>query len=139
DIVNLASRLEALNKIYGTSIVAAGEVREATGSLFEWRHLDRVAVVGRAAPVELFELLGPADAVAAGRLLRRDRHAAARAAAVAADFDAAEREFTLLRDEDPGDRAAAVLLAYTQKARSGDRLRHGDWSGVHVYTSKTAG
>jgi len=139
DIVNLASRLEALNKIYGTSIVAAGEVREATGRLFEWRHLDRVAVVGRAAPVELFELLGRADAVAAARLLRRDRHEAALAALMAADFDAAEREFTLLRDEDPSDRAAAVLLAYTQKARSGDRLRHGDWSGVHVYTSKTAG
>ena len=32
------------------------------------------------------------------------------AALMAADFDAAEREFTSLRDEDPGDRAAAGVF-----------------------------
>src|SRR4051812_39625166 len=47
DTVNLACRLEMLNKAYGTGILASSEVRRAAGTGFEWRHLDRVTVPGR--------------------------------------------------------------------------------------------
>ena len=45
DSVNLASRLENLCKYYGTSIIGTDELKRSTGTAFEWRHLDRVAVV----------------------------------------------------------------------------------------------
>ena len=40
-----------------TAITASGEVRAATGDAFEWRALDRVAVVGRSAGTDIHELL----------------------------------------------------------------------------------
>src|SRR5262249_37245580 len=62
DSVNLASRLESLNKAYGTYIIASAAVRDAADPLFEWRRLDRVAVVGRGEAIEVYELLGePGD------------------------------------------------------------------------------
>jgi adenylate cyclase len=55
-VVNLACRLETLNRVYGTSILADGRVRAEAGDEFAWRHLDRIEVAGRAAPVDLYEL-----------------------------------------------------------------------------------
>jgi adenylate cyclase len=138
DAVNLASRLEALNKVYGTAVLAAGEVRQAAARGLEWRHLDRVTVPGRQEPLELHELLGRTGEVAADRLLVRDLHEAALAAHLAGDFDAAERGFLAILEASPGDRAAGILLdhtieARTQQARKG---RRGRWTGVHAYPTK---
>jgi adenylate cyclase len=59
DGVNLCSRLEGLNKIYGTWILASSTTANAaSGGGFLWRLLDRVAVVGREEPLEIFELMG---------------------------------------------------------------------------------
>ena len=59
DGVNLCSRLEGLNKIYGTWIIASSSIANAaSGAGFLWRLLDRVAVVGREEPLEISELMG---------------------------------------------------------------------------------
>ncbi len=58
DTVNLASRLEAVNKIYGTTILLSAMTRERATSLIVTREIDSVTVYGRAEPVELFELTG---------------------------------------------------------------------------------
>ena len=59
DGVNLCSRLEGLNKIYGTWIIASSSTANAaSGGGFLWRLLDRVAVVGREEPLEIYELMG---------------------------------------------------------------------------------
>ena len=47
DVVNVSSRLGSLNKVYGTQVLASGEVRDRAGNDFEWRHVDRAAVAGR--------------------------------------------------------------------------------------------
>ena len=57
DTVNLASRLEGLNKQYGTRMMAEQSVVDAAASRHRWRRLDRVAVVGRAEPTWVYELL----------------------------------------------------------------------------------
>ncbi|HKJ88544.1 MAG TPA: adenylate/guanylate cyclase domain-containing protein, partial [Gammaproteobacteria bacterium] len=76
DTVNVASRLEGLNKTYGTRILISGTVRERLGPEFLARYLETVQVKGRDAPVEVHELLPPAP----GSHLRAalDRHAALR-------------------------------------------------------------
>ena len=137
DVVNLSSHLEALNKVYGTSILADGGVRAEAVHGFEWRHLDRIAVAGRAAPVELFELLGRQGRVDPAKLRIRDLHEAALSALIAGDFDTAERGFAAIVNAASSDHAAGVLLAHsveTRRAFSAARPR--EWSGVHVYTSK---
>ena len=64
DSVNLCSRLEGLNKVYGTGIIASKALKDAAGDgEFLWRFLDRVVVVGRRDPLDIFELLaGRAEA-----------------------------------------------------------------------------
>ena len=57
DTVNLAARLEAANKAYGTSIIASKDTRDQAGAAILWRELDTVRVVGIAKPVAIFEPL----------------------------------------------------------------------------------
>jgi adenylate cyclase len=57
--VNLAARLEGVNKQYRTGgILISGSTREKAGDEFICRSLDRVRVVGINTPVRLYELLG---------------------------------------------------------------------------------
>ena len=60
DGVNLAARLEGLNKQYGTTILVSDAVRQTVGEAFAFRRLDRVAVKGKQRGVEVHELLGAA-------------------------------------------------------------------------------
>lgn len=58
DAVNLASRLEGLNKKFGTSIVISEPAYRATNGAVEARKIGRVRVKGRQEPVGLYEPLG---------------------------------------------------------------------------------
>lgn len=57
DSVNLASRLEGINKIYGTSIVISEDTYEIVKDYFSCRELDFVRVKGKVKPVRIYELL----------------------------------------------------------------------------------
>jgi class 3 adenylate cyclase len=70
DVVNLASRLEGSNKLYGTTVVASEATVALTGRTFVWRELDAIRVKGRAQAVRIFEPLGVADEVAPDVLSR---------------------------------------------------------------------
>jgi adenylate cyclase len=61
-MVNISSRLEALNKRYGTQILVSGAVRAAVGQACVLRSVDLVTVKGASQPIEVFELLGLAHA-----------------------------------------------------------------------------
>ncbi len=60
DSVNLAARLEAINKQYGTSIMVGEATRKMAGDAIEVRELDQVRVAGRQTPVRIYELQGMA-------------------------------------------------------------------------------
>jgi adenylate cyclase len=107
DTVNLASRLEGANKIYGTAILVSESVRLAAGDEIAWREIDRVRVVGRDTPVALFEPLGAAGEIAAERQVLADAFAAALAAYRAGHFADAAVMFDALADSDPPSRIFA--------------------------------
>ncbi len=58
DGVNLAARLEGLNKYYGTTLIVSETVHEAAHEAFLFRRLDRVAVKGKSHAVTIYELVG---------------------------------------------------------------------------------
>jgi adenylate cyclase len=58
DAVNLASRLEGANKLYGTQVMLGERTREMAGRLIVARELDLLRVVGRREPVRVYEMLG---------------------------------------------------------------------------------
>lgn len=57
DHVNLASRLEGLNKVYGTHILVSDHTRAQIGNDFVCREIDCVRVKGKTQPVTVHELL----------------------------------------------------------------------------------
>lgn len=72
DTVNLSSRLESMNKAYGTAILACGTTWEQARGEMEGREVDVIRVVGKEDPVRIFEVLGERGAVAAPVLQMRD-------------------------------------------------------------------
>ncbi|HZP99921.1 MAG TPA: adenylate/guanylate cyclase domain-containing protein [Reyranella sp.] len=56
DTVNLAARLEQLNKEHGTRILVSASTRDACGAEFDFRPLGDVAVRGRSEPLAIFSL-----------------------------------------------------------------------------------
>jgi adenylate cyclase len=127
DGVNLASRLEGLNKQYGTAILVSEAVRREVGGHFEFRLLDRVAVKGKARGVEVFELLGPAGTPVPGRVSAYER---ALQAYWARDFDGA----AAILEGHPEDPPSRTLL---ERCRGFAKAPPPpDWDGVWVAASK---
>jgi adenylate cyclase len=63
DSVNLASRLEGVNKIYGTRIIVSQSTWEQCGDLFEFRRLDKISVKGRREGILIYELYSEKDEI----------------------------------------------------------------------------
>lgn len=57
DSVNLASRLEGVNKVYGTNLMISQFTYEDVKDQLEVRELDRIRVVGKSEPVAIYEIL----------------------------------------------------------------------------------
>lgn len=134
DAVNVASRLEPVNKLYGTRIIASDELRADAGAGFEWRHLDRIAVYGREGGLPISELLGFSGEVARDRLEARTRYEAALGEYYAGKFSEAARLFKALADDRPDDLAAGFMAARARKMAADPPA--GKWDGVYVLLEK---
>jgi adenylate cyclase len=102
DCVNLASRLEGANKLYGTGILMSGETAAKIGDRMALRRVDRVRVAGKTAAVDVFT---PSDDPALAA-----KCDAALAAEYSRDWDGAQAAWREVLAEHPGDKAAALHL-----------------------------
>jgi len=146
DGVNLAARLEGLNKVYGTTILVSGEVRRRAGDAFVFRRLDRVAVKGKSCPVEVHELIGPTgDPTTEAQRPAIAVHEAALAAAFAGRFTDALGLLGASADEDAratgrgeppdhGDHATRLLVARCRAWLASPPPA--DWDGTWVAPTK---
>jgi adenylate cyclase len=128
DGVNLAARLEGLNKQYGTTVLVSEAVRETTGDAFDFRLVDLVAVKGRTQGVRVYELLGHADAAADRGRERAYERALERY--WARDFAGA---LTIL-DAQADDAPSRVLADRARRLASDPPPA--DWNGVYVAMAK---
>jgi adenylate cyclase len=134
DTVNLASRVEGLNKVYGTEVIITDATYRRVEGRVVARTLDRVAVKGKAQGVTIHELLGLDGAVDAAIRLRAERHNRALGAYFAMRWDEAITLFTEALREDPSDQAAQITLARATALRAAPPPA--DWDGIHRMTSK---
>lgn len=130
DGVNLAARIEGLNKQYGTSILVTRAVVDEVGSGMEFRRVDIVAVKGRERGIELFELLGETGKVPAAVLANRNLYEAALAQYMRRDFVGAAMRFDAL----PTDHTAAIMARRCRAYLLDPPPDY--WDGVYVATSK---
>lgn len=130
DGVNLAARLEGLNKQYGTTILVSSAIEREAREAFAFRRIDRVAVKGKSVGVEVYELLGELGQVAPAKLTAARRYEAALDAYFARDF---ERARDMLGDA--GDDGPSRVLA--ERCRV---LRNtpppADWDGTYLAKEK---
>ena len=128
DAVNLAARLEGINKQFGTYTIISRTTLDLLAGAFPVRELSRVAVVGRREPVTIYEPMLPAEFEA-----RRDDLAIFSRGLekfYEGRFAEAEAIFTVIKDR---DRASA---SYAEKCRSLIARPPEGWDGVWVITTK---
>ena len=133
DNVNLGSRLEGINKQYGTRVIVSEEtVNRSAGRVF-FRELDAVRVKGKLAPVRIFEVVGegePDEATASWI----DSYEVGLKAYRAQSWDEAITCFERVLDLRDDDLASRVFI---ERARSLQGNPPGDdWDGVYTMTSK---
>jgi adenylate cyclase len=132
--VNLASRVEGLNKVYGTSILATQAVVDRASGGFVFREVDLVSPAGTSRPVSLYELLGVAGDVPAPVLREVHAWTAALARFRARDWAGAAAAFAAIRG-DGGHHRLATL--YLDRCASFASSPPGEgWDGVTVLNSK---
>jgi adenylate cyclase len=132
--VNLASRLESLNKAYGTSILVADPTYRAAESRVVARPVDLVQVKGKHVGVQLFEPLCLAGEDDAGARELADVSRDGFAAYLARDFHGALEHFARVQLLRPGDRLAA-LFEHRCRTYLADPPPE-DWNGIYVAPEK---
>jgi len=134
DTVNLGSRLESANRIYGTRILINESTWAQVGSEMVTREIDSLLVKGKTEPTRVFELLGVEGEVPDKTLRLRDQYCAALSAYRAQDWAQAEKAFQACLDVIPNDGRAQVFLSRTCRLR--EQPPGDSWNGVWHLESK---
>ena len=113
DAVNLASRMETLNKVYGSSVVVSEDTlfRLEDPTKFNYRFLGRVQVKGKTSEVSIFEFFDslPKDERIVKIVTRTDFERAV-TAWHAKEYDEALQLFKAVLRADPNDSAAKQYI-----------------------------
>ena len=135
--VNLAARLEGVNKQYGTWILVSEQPYAETGREFSVRKLDRVRVVGITEPVRLYELIDTREEVDDDQNLidKLRTFNAGLTAFEGKEWGEAEKNFAVVLDEYPEDGPAKYYLDRSRKFKKTPPSP--DWDGVFHLTKKS--
>ncbi len=135
DPVNLASRLEGLNKAYGTRVLCGERTVQAAGEAFVFRPVDWVAVKGKARAVLVHELVGAAEDVSEEKLAAVAKYRAALDSYRRRDFQEAARAFAEAREAFGGADGPSTVMA-ERASRYAGSPPPADWDGSHHMTEK---
>ncbi|MGB5181872.1 MAG: adenylate/guanylate cyclase domain-containing protein [Xanthobacteraceae bacterium] len=127
DTVNLAARLEAANKLYGTRSLIAEATVAKTDDAIQFREIDRLMVAGQTQPQAVFELLGRKDELTAKQDLLRTRYADGLLAYRAQRWDEARAAFHAVLEAVPTDGPSATLLSRIDHLQQ--HAPGADWDG----------
>ncbi len=134
DAVNLASRLQGLNKFYETSVLVSEQTMLEAGDAVVTRLVDFVAVSGREQPASVYELLGLREELSADEIRMASLHDAAMAHYRARRFVGAAdgfRTVIAVRDKDgPARILLKRCLEYIENPPGED------WDGSHRVGAK---
>lgn len=131
DVVNMASRLEGMTKMYGTDLLISEHVYNSLkeSSRFKIREIDRVAAKGKLEPVTIFEVYdaGLPETVELKDASKQDFEEGLSAYRKMRFKDAKDR-FGKILTKFPNDKATRVYLNRTCRHLENEGLE--DWDGV---------
>jgi adenylate cyclase len=135
DSVNLSSRLEGLNKDYGTHILVNETTYLATkDSAFIFRELDLIRVKGKVQPVVIYELVSAAAGLSPDTQARLDRFREARALYRQRRWPEAQAAFQSILDQWSDDGPARTYWKRCQEYLFDEPPAN--WDGVFTMTHK---
>ena len=138
DAVNLASRLEAANKLYGTRLLIDEATWHMVRRALETRYVDRVRVVGKQQPTRIYEVIGAYGSIQTAQAAQARAFESALAqlqsAGDSVGVASARAAFEDCLANTPHDKATQLMLAriggFEQKG-----LPH-SWDGVWTLNEK---
>ena len=134
DNVNLASRLEGLNKVYGTTIMISDVTLKACSDRLVTRPIDLVGVKGKDKKIMVHELLGIAGETSESMIKFCGEFKTAFAAYVKKDWPVGLSLFQKLASENPDDKLCQI---YVDRCR--DYLQNppdASWDGGYQFHEK---
>jgi adenylate cyclase len=117
--INLASRMEGLNKYLGTRVLITGDTEKEAGSRVVTRYVGVFRLKGFEKAVQVYELLGFPSEEAASRPLR-ERFATALGKFVKKDFSGAEAAFREVQQIVPKDGPSEFYLEHIEEMRAAE-------------------
>ena len=127
DVVNLASRLEGANKLYGTRNLVSQRTIAAAGTAVEVREIDRVVVEGHTHSEVVFEILGSKGKLTPQQLSSRDRYLEGLTAYREKRWHDALGAFNASLEAMPGDGPSMTLLKRVESLKANPPSH--DWDG----------
>ena len=134
DTVNFASRLESANKAYQNRILISGATAALAASYIETREIDRLVVVGKTEPQEVFEVMARKGALTPTQEKLRERFAEGLATYRAQEWDKAKEAFDACLQIKPGDGPSVTFLHRIEILSA--QPRRDNWDGVWVMDHK---
>jgi adenylate cyclase len=134
DTVNLASRLEGVNKIFGTHIIISESTFGLASNVVEARELDFLRVKGKKIPIRIYELLGEKGSLNAKERGKRELFGEGLQLYRNKQFQEASRVFKSILMLDPNDGPSQTYLSRCKTLRS-QRLPR-NWDAVSTLTTK---
>lgn len=128
DAVNLASRLENANKVYGSRSLASEAAIVAAGDAVESREIDRLVVVGQSNSETVYEVMGRKGELGEKLLALRERYAEGLAAYRAARWEEARRAFRAALEAVPGDGPSIAMAQRVDNFQANPPPA--DWDGA---------
>jgi adenylate cyclase len=134
DDVNLASRLEAANKYYGTQIFISEQTYSLTKDKLIAREIDIIRVVGRSKPVKVYELVAEKGDLGPKKARILEHFEAGLNAYRGREWQAAVSWFEQVLDLEPEDIPSKV---YIQRCNEYQKMAPShDWNGVYELRAK---
>jgi adenylate cyclase len=134
DAVNLASRLENVNKVYGTHLLVNAMTRAMAHDFYEFREIDLILVVGKEEPEQVFEVIGRRGEVAQSMLDLAERFALGLAAYRRQAWTEATTAFGSCVELAPEDGPSRVFLDRIPLLST--QSLPADWDGVWILGEK---
>ncbi len=134
DAVNLASRLEGINKTYGTTIILGENTYNDVKNQMETRFLDIVAVKGKSKGIKIYELISEKGQLDDQRGSHREIYEKALKQYLERNFKDAKAGFTKAKTILKDDLASDVFIQ-----RCDDFINNPpdkDWTGMYVAKTK---
>jgi class 3 adenylate cyclase len=110
DTVNLASRLEGANKVYGGRILVSEATIAGASAAVEAREIDRVVTLGQTLPQAVFEIMGRKGELTPAQVELRNRFSEGLAAYRAQRWDESRRAFTAALEAVPDDGPSLTFI-----------------------------